>query len=64
MDQNGKGPVMNNHQPTLLLVDDDPINLEILIDHLEGAGYQTVSAMDGGRRSRLEQSLTGLTRCY
>ena len=47
---------MNNHQPTLLLVDDDPINLEILIDHLEGAGYQTVSAMDGGEAwGRLEQ---------
>ncbi|MCA9468437.1 MAG: response regulator, partial [Nitrospira sp.] len=38
---------MNIHQPTLLLVDDDLVNLEILVEHLEEAGYQTVSAMNG-----------------
>ncbi|MEC4672886.1 MAG: response regulator, partial [Nitrospirota bacterium] len=31
----------------LLLVDDDPVNLEILGEHLEEAGYQTVTAECG-----------------
>ncbi len=38
---------MSDSQPTLLLVDDDPINLEILVEHLEEAGYQTVTASQG-----------------
>ncbi len=38
---------MNDSQPTLLLVDDDPVNLEILVEHLEEAGYQTVTASQG-----------------
>lgn len=38
---------MNNSQPTLLLVDDDPINLEILVEVLEEAEYRTITASHG-----------------
>lgn len=38
---------MNRSQLPLLLVDDDPVNLEILVEYLEEAGYQTVTAGQG-----------------
>lgn len=38
---------MNDSQPLLLLVDDDPVNVEILVEHLEEAGYQIVTASQG-----------------
>jgi len=38
---------MDSNQPSLLLVDDDPVNLEILVEHLEEAGYHTVTASHG-----------------
>ena len=38
---------MDNSQTTLLLVDDDPVNLEIMEEHLEEAGYHTVTAEQG-----------------
>jgi len=38
---------MDSNQPNLLLVDDDPVNLEILVEHLEEAGYHTVTASHG-----------------
>ncbi|MEI7968645.1 MAG: response regulator [Betaproteobacteria bacterium] len=31
----------------LLVVDDEPFNLEIIAEHLDGAGYQLVTAKDG-----------------
>lgn len=34
-------------QPTLLLVDDEPFNLEILIEHLSDVGYHIETAEDG-----------------
>ena len=38
---------MDSSQLPLLLVDDDPLNLEILVDHLEDAGYATLTASSG-----------------
>lgn len=38
---------MNNSDSSLLLVDDDPVNLEILVEHLEEAGYHTITASQG-----------------
>ncbi|WP_254456607.1 response regulator [Deefgea piscis] len=31
----------------ILIVDDEPFNLEILSEHLADAGYETVTAEDG-----------------
>jgi CheY-like chemotaxis protein len=33
--------------PCILVVDDEPLNIEILTDSLEYAGYETVTARDG-----------------
>lgn len=38
---------MADSPPPLLLVDDDPVNLEILVEYLEDAGYQTVTTNNG-----------------
>ena len=38
---------MNRERPTLLVVDDEAFNLEVLIEHLDGDVYQTVAANDG-----------------
>lgn len=35
------------HLPRVLVVDDEPFNLEILAEHLTDAGYQVTSARDG-----------------
>jgi CheY-like chemotaxis protein len=34
-------------RPTLLVVDDEALNLEVLIEHLDGEAYHTVAAKDG-----------------
>ncbi|GLR11363.1 hypothetical protein GCM10007907_01530 [Chitinimonas prasina] len=46
----------NKPQPTLLLVDDEPFNLEILAEHLTEAGYAVELASDG------EEAWNWLTR--
>lgn len=38
---------MDEFKPKILVVDDEPFNLEILIEYLEDAGYGTVSAQNG-----------------
>ncbi len=38
--------------PTILIVDDDTINLKVLIDHLNEAGYKTLIAKSGKRALR------------
>ena len=38
---------MDSNQLSLLLVDDDPLNLVILVDDLEEAGFHTVTACQG-----------------
>ena len=38
---------MANLQARLLVVDDDPLNVQILLEYLEDAGYQTVTASGG-----------------
>jgi len=39
--------MIDSNQVSLLLVDDDPVNLEILVEHLQEAGYHTVTASHG-----------------
>jgi CheY-like chemotaxis protein len=39
--------MIDTNQVSLLLVDDDPVNLEILVEHLQEAGYHTVTASHG-----------------
>ena len=39
--------ITNNHQETLLLVDDNPTNLQILYQTLEGHGYKLLLAKNG-----------------
>lgn len=36
-------------EPVVLLVDDDPLNLDILVEALEGQGFQLETAQDGQR---------------
>ncbi len=38
---------MSDNQTTILLIDDDPNNLEILVCYLEDAGYSSVTATQG-----------------
>jgi len=38
---------MNTTRPTLLIVDDEPINIEIIVEHLESADYRLLSASNG-----------------
>lgn len=38
---------MSNHATTLLVVDDEPYNLEIISEFLESEGYELVTAQDG-----------------
>jgi len=38
---------MSSKKPLILLVDDEPFNLKILEEHLEDAGYETLSANNG-----------------
>ena len=52
---NGPQPVS---QPRLLLVDDDPVNLEILVDYLAGLDYDLVLA-EGGEQAIAELSRPG-----
>jgi diguanylate cyclase (GGDEF)-like protein/PAS domain S-box-containing protein len=33
--------------PTILIVDDNPVNLGVVVDHLEGAGYEVLVAIGG-----------------
>ncbi len=49
---------MNNRQSTLLLVDDDPVNLEILVEYLDEAGYRTVTASHGEEALDIVQQAT------
>lgn len=35
------------HQPTILIVDDNPVNLSVVVDNLEGAGYEVLVALGG-----------------
>ena len=39
--------LINNHQETLLLVDDNPTNLQVLYQTLEGHGYKLLLAKNG-----------------
>lgn len=34
-------------QPKVLIVDDNPVNLGVVVDHLEGAGYEVLVALGG-----------------
>lgn len=34
-------------QPTILIVDDNPVNLGVVVHHLEGAGYEVLVALGG-----------------
>ena len=38
---------MNSTEATVLIVDDEPINLDIICEHLEGENYELVRAADG-----------------
>lgn len=38
---------MNQHRPRILVVDDEPFNVEILLEYLEEGGYTLDSAEDG-----------------
>ena len=38
---------MENNNPTILIVDDEPINLEIICAHLEDDGYTLITASNG-----------------
>lgn len=38
---------MSSQQPTILVVDDEPFNLEIIAEHLDGQGYELVMASSG-----------------
>lgn len=38
---------MSDTSPTLLIVDDEPFNIDILLEYLEDTGYATVTAEDG-----------------
>lgn len=38
---------MDNSKPTILIVDDEPINLDIICAHLENDNYKLVTANDG-----------------
>jgi CheY-like chemotaxis protein/anti-sigma regulatory factor (Ser/Thr protein kinase) len=38
---------MHSAATTVLIVDDEPFNVDILLEYLEGTGYETVSAGDG-----------------
>jgi len=38
---------MNDANPTVLVVDDEPVNIDILLEYLEDTGYRTESAADG-----------------
>jgi CheY-like chemotaxis protein/anti-sigma regulatory factor (Ser/Thr protein kinase) len=40
---------MSTSSPVLLVVDDEPINLEIIGEHLDGLGYELVTAGDGAQ---------------
>lgn len=40
-------PVLGSNCARILLVDDEPLNLEILVEHLEPPAYQTVQAENG-----------------
>ena len=38
---------MERHNPTILIVDDEPINLEIICAHLEDDDYTLITANNG-----------------
>lgn len=38
---------MNEHTPRILIVDDEPVNIEILLVYLEESGYELDTAQDG-----------------
>ena len=38
---------MNDANPNILIVDDEPINVDILLEYLEDTGYSTETASDG-----------------
>lgn len=40
-------PEISASAPTVLIVDDTPANLAVLVDHLEGTGARVVVAQDG-----------------
>lgn len=47
---NSLAPISNSAQsnrPTVLIIDDEPMNLEIMQDSLEQEGYHTICALDG-----------------
>ena len=41
------GPKTKEHKGRVLIVDDDPINLQVLVNRLEGRSYSTVTATSG-----------------
>ncbi len=44
---------MGEGTATLLVVDDEPINLQVLVNHLEGGGYRVVTAINGEEALKL-----------
>lgn len=38
---------MNEANPEVLIVDDEPFNIDILLEYLDGTGYRTATAADG-----------------
>jgi len=53
---------MSDHQPTILLIDDDPNNLEILVCYLEDAGYTCVTTTQGKEGFEILQQQPGRFR--
>src|SRR3954467_7079039 len=50
-------PLMKDHEPTILAVDDDPANLSILSNYLQEFGFRVIVARDG--ESALEKAQYG-----
>jgi CheY-like chemotaxis protein len=45
--------------PTLLVVDDEPANLDIVAEHLDGEGYELVTAVDGQQALEIVEQAPG-----
>ncbi|HSH05433.1 MAG TPA: response regulator [Anaerolineae bacterium] len=43
----------NNNEQTILIVDDNPTNLSVISDYLEGQGYRILTARDGSLALRI-----------
>ena len=57
-------PALSASAPTVLIVDDTPANLAVLVDHLESSGARVVVAQDGEEaleRAALRPQTKGVT---